>query len=143
MITTSQKQMCLKSCAIFAPLEAETLGVLAEAMEAEVFGNGEEVCVYGEQADCVYVIMEGTLGVFLPGSDQPIRHMKAGDVLGEYGMITGKRTTTIVAVGETTLLSMEYPRFKAFLSRYPDAMYVLLGIAVDRLSKAEAKLYSR
>lgn len=143
MITTGQKQQCLKSCALFAPLAAEALGVLAEAMEAEVFADGEEVCVFGEQADRVYVILDGKLAVFLPGSREPIRHMQAGDVLGEYGMITGKRTTTIAAVGATTLLSMEYPRFKAFLSQYPDAMYALLGVAVDRLSKAEAKLYSR
>jgi CRP-like cAMP-binding protein len=143
MITTNQKQLCLKSCAIFAPLEAETLGVLAEALEAEIFGDGEEVCVFGEQADCVYVIMSGELAVFLPGASQPVRQMKVGDVLGEYGMFSGKRTTTVVSVGESTLLSMEYPRFKAFLSQYPDAMYALLGIAVDRLRKAEATLYAR
>jgi CRP-like cAMP-binding protein len=143
MITTHQKQLCLKSCALFGPLETDSLGVLAEAMEVERFRDGEEVCVYGEQADCVYVILEGTLAVFIPGSEKAIRQMEAGDVFGEYGMFTGRRTTTIVAVGGATLLSMEYPRFKAFLSQYPDAMYLLLGIAVDRLGAAEAKLYSR
>jgi CRP-like cAMP-binding protein len=143
MITTIRRQQCLKGCAMFAPLEAEALGVLAEAMEAELFGDGEEVCAYGEQAECVYVVLEGRLAVFLPGTDRPIRHLEAGDVLGEYGMFTGKRTTTIVAVGGATLLSMEYPRFKAFLSQYPAAMYALLATAVDRLSATEAKLYAR
>ena len=143
MITTNQKQQCLKGCALFAPLAAEALGVLAEAMAAEVFADGEEVCAFGEQADCVYVVMEGKLAVYLPGAAQPIRQMQAGEVLGEYGMFTGKRTTTIVAAGATTLLSMEYPRFKAFLLQYPDAMYQLLGVAVDRLRKAEARLYAQ
>jgi CRP-like cAMP-binding protein len=143
MITTGQKQQCLKGCAIFAPLDAEALGVLAAAMEAERFGDGEEVCAFGEPADCVYVVMEGGLAVFLPGAEQPIRRLEAGDVLGEYGMFTGTRTTTIVAAGATTLLSMPYPRFQAFLTQYPGAMYALLATAVDRLSKAEAKLYGK
>ncbi len=143
MITTVQKQQCLKACAIFASLEAEALGVLAAAMEAEVFGDGEEVCAFGEPADCVYVVMDGELAVFLPGAAQPVRHLGVGAVLGEYGMFTGKRTTTIVAAGRATLLSMEYPRFKAFLSQYPDAMYTLLATAVDRLSAAEAKLRAK
>jgi CRP-like cAMP-binding protein len=142
-LSTIQKQACLKSCPLFAGMEPGTLNVLAEALETEVYSREEEICVHGEEADRVYVIAEGSLAVFLPGADSSIRHMVQGDIFGEYGMFTGARTTTITADVETTLLSMEYSRFKSFLFQYPDAMYELLSVTVDRLGKAEARLRAK
>lgn len=140
MISTAQKQGCLQSCPLFAKLDPGTLGVLAEAVEVERFADGEDVCLHGEEADCVYVIMQGAVSVVLPGADRPVRSMGPGEIFGEYGMFAGLRTTSIFAEGECVLLSMDYPRFKDFLFHYPDAMYRLLAVAVDRLAQVEARV---
>lgn len=139
MISTAQKQACLQSCALFTKLDSGTLGVMAEAVDVERFADGEDVCLHGEEAECVYVIMQGAVAVVLPGADKPIRSMGPGEIFGEYGMFSGIRTTSIFAEGESVLLSMNYTRFKDFLFHYPDAMYSLLAVAVDRLAQAEAR----
>lgn len=138
-LSTAEKQTCLKSCPLFAGLETGTFRILAEALETEVFGPKEEVCVHGEEADRVYIVAAGSLAVYLPGADVPVRRMGPGEIFGEYGMLTGARTTTVVAEVTTTLLSMGYARFKPFLFQYPDAMYKLLAVAVARLGEAEAR----
>jgi CRP-like cAMP-binding protein len=140
MIDTAAKKSCLQTCGLFADLDPSTLGVLAEAMEAESYGADDEVCEYGEQADCVWVIMEGELGVYLPGVEEPVRRMHPGQILGEYGMFGGVRTTTVMAEREAVLLTMDYERFRSFLYQYPQALYRLLEVAVARLEQAEARL---
>lgn len=140
MITTADKQSCLQSCPLFSGLDAGTVGVLAEAMDTEVYADDEVVCLHGEEADRVYVLMSGTLAVYLPGGTQPVRRLDAGSIVGEYGMFSGARTASIRAEGEATVLSMDYGRFRSFLFQFPDLMYKLLAIAVDRLSEAEARL---
>lgn len=140
MLSTAQKQSCLQSCDLFSRLAPATLAVLAEAVDVERYADGEEVCEHGEEADGVYIIMDGTLAVFIPGVEQPVRKMGAGQIFGEYGMFAHVRTATIVSEGESTLLSMEYARFKDFLFQYPEAMYRLLAVAVSRLNEAEARL---
>ncbi len=124
-------------------MDPATMAVLAEVLETEVYEQGEDICVHGEEADSVYVVVDGSLGVYLPDTKTPIRHLGAGTIFGEYGMFTGARTTTVTADEKTTALSMEYSRFKSFLFQYPDAMYKLLAVAVDRLGTAEARLHHK
>ena len=139
MLNTDAKLGCLKSCPFFSRLAPSALGVLAETMEAEQFDDGEVVCLHGEDADRVYVVQQGRLAVVLSGATEPVRHLKPGDILGEYGMFRGTRTTSIHAVGATTLLSLDYARFRSFLFQYPAALYDLLALTVDRLVEAETR----
>jgi CRP-like cAMP-binding protein len=83
--------------------------------------------------------MQGSVAVILPGAKAPVRSMGPGEIFGEYGMFKGVRTTSIVAEKESALLSMDYTRFKDFLFQYPDALYNLLEVAVDRLEQAEKR----
>lgn len=140
MISTADKQACLQSCSLFSGLDAGTLAVLAEAVDTEVYAEQEDVCLHGEQADGVYVVLRGTLGIYLPGGQAPVRTLGPGSIVGEYGMFSGTRTASLRAETETTLLSMDYERFRSFLFQYPEAMYGLLAVAVERLSEAEARL---
>lgn len=140
MITSADRQACLQCCSLFSGLDVGTLAVLAEAFDTESFAEGEDVCLHGEEADCVYVVLRGKLGIYLPGSDRPVRQVGSGAILGEYGMFSGTRTASLRAENETTLLSMGYARFRSFLFQYPAAMYGLLEVAVSRLSEAESRL---
>jgi CRP/FNR family transcriptional regulator, cyclic AMP receptor protein len=139
MLSRAQKMAYLQACPLFSGLDTGTLGVLAETLETERYGAGDEVCVEGEVADRVFVIAEGSLDVYLSGVKTAVRQMAKGDVFGEYGMFKGVRTTSVKASAPCTLLSMDYRRFEDFLSRYPDAMYRLLSVAVSRLEEAEAR----
>jgi CRP/FNR family cyclic AMP-dependent transcriptional regulator len=141
MLTTADKQASLRACPLFAGLPNDALGVLAEALTVEAFGAAEDVCVHGEVADCIYVIHQGSLAVFLPGAATAVRTLAAGDLLGEYGMFTGRRTTTVRALEASTLLSLDHARFRAFLFQVPLAMHRLLELTVRRLQEAEQRLH--
>lgn len=140
MLSKEEKRESLRRCRLFTNLEPTALAVLAEVVEEELFGRDEEVCEAGEAAERVYVIHSGTLAVFLPGTQAPVRKMHAGDVFGEYGLVTGTRTTTIRATEDTVMLSLDYERFRSFLLRYPSALFELFGVTVRRLTEAEEKL---
>ena len=49
-------------------------------------------------------------------------------------MVANKqRLATIRALTDTVLLSLDYERFRAFLLRFPEALFVLFETAVERL----------
>jgi len=140
MLNKDEKRESMRRCRLFAKLEPSTLAVLAEVMEEERFAEDEEVCEAGETAERVYLIHGGELSVFLPNAQEPVRQMGAGEVFGEYGLVTGTRTTTIRAAKDTVMLSMDYERFREFLLRYPTALLEIFKLTVRRLTEAEVKL---
>lgn len=123
----------------FSAVPREHLAVLAEMMEVETFGAGSAVIVAGEAADRVYVLADGVLAVTLD-DETIVRRLHAGDVLGEYGMLTNAvRTATVHADVDSTLLSLDYERFRAYLLRFPEALWVFFERAVRRLVEAERR----
>jgi CRP-like cAMP-binding protein len=50
-------------------------------------------------------------------------------------MSDSKRTASLVSKGVSTLLSLDYPRFKRFLLAFPEASLALLKVEVERLAK--------
>ena len=140
MLETGARLRALKMCEVFSDMPPRDLGLLAEMMVAEKLGPGEELCHAGEPAEHVYVVVTGSLAVFLPNRDSPVRILGPGNVLGEYGLFHGRvRTATVRASAEAELLSLDYIRLHAFLRQSPSAALVLLETAVGRLIEAEMR----
>ncbi|MFO0742297.1 MAG: cyclic nucleotide-binding domain-containing protein [Labilithrix sp.] len=131
----------LAQARVFSQIPRAELAVLAEMMQPESFPKGSTVCEIGEPADRVYVVASGTLSVFLKNGTTPARHLRAGDVLGEYGMVAASaRTATVkVADEDAVLLALDYERFRAYLVRFPEALWVLFEGAAKRLFEAERR----
>lgn len=139
-LPAAQRIEKLASSRIFGSIPRSELEVLGEMMRTEAFRAGSVVAEAGEPADCVFVIVDGTLSVYLPGATTPMRTLGPGDVLGEYGMVTGAvRSATVKADVDATLLSLDYERFKAYLLRFPEALFVLFESAAKRLVEAERR----
>jgi CRP-like cAMP-binding protein len=140
VLDTAARRTSLRSCPLFAGLDSEALNVLAEAVVVETFAPGETVCAHGEPADRAFVIHRGSVAVLLPGGSTPIRHMGRHELVGEYGLFGGVRSSTLVAADEVVLLSVDYPRFQALCFRFPSILFGLLEATVRRLRAAEARL---
>jgi CRP-like cAMP-binding protein len=137
-LSSAQRASVLSQSRVFAALPRSELGVLAEMMRVESFPKDSTVMEAGEPADCVYVVAEGTLAVSVGGKH--VRELGAGSVLGEYGMVgNAVRTATVVAVSDALLLSIDYERFKDYLLRFPEALWVLFEGAAKRLVEAERR----
>ena len=81
-LNTAMKQLVLADCSVFQNLDRAVLSLLAETARAEVFLPGELLVEVDEEADCAFVIIEGRVGVLVPGVDEPIHHMGPGDSVG-------------------------------------------------------------
>lgn len=125
---------------VFAQIPRAELAVLAEMMQPESFTKGSTVFEKGEAADRVYVVASGTLEVFLKDGAPAARRLRMGDVLGEYGMVAASaRTATVrVADDDAVLLALDYERFRAYLVRFPESLWVLFEGAAKRLFEAQS-----
>ena len=66
--------------------------------------------------------------------------IEPGGTVGEYGLFasSASRTATLVARGETRVLSLDYQRFQRFLMAFPEALLALMTLTVDRLVERQA-----
>lgn len=137
-LPTATKLSVLGRCGVFARIPADALGVLAEMVHCETLEPGELLFEQGEPSDRVCVVAQGALSVLVAGKPDPVRIVGPGDLLGEYGMFAGQlRTASARAEEPTTVLSLGYERFRAFLLQFPEATLSLLATAVTRLVEAE------
>jgi CRP-like cAMP-binding protein len=140
VLSAAARAQALAGSSVFSGVPYGDLAALAELMRVESFAANAVVMEAGEIADCVYVVAEGSLSVFLAGSVQAVRRLRPGDVVGEYGIIEGSvRTATVRADGDCVLLSLDYERFREYLQRFPMALWVLFEDAVRRLLAAERR----
>lgn len=139
MDATARRRV-LETTEVFAAVPRADLAVLAEMMSTERYVAGASVVDAGARAELVFVVATGTLSVFLPGRPEAVRRLGAGDVIGEYGMLSeAVRTASVVADEDTILLSLDYSRFRAYLLRFPEALWVLFAGTVERLLDAERR----
>jgi len=139
-LSVDEKVRVLSTCPVFAGAPPGDRRVLAEMMGTERLAAGEALFESGDPSDRIYVVASGSLSVVLPGHAQPVRTLGPGDFLGEYGMFTDMaRTATLRADAAAVLISLDYPRFRAYLLQFPEAALVLLKEAVRRLIALEAR----
>jgi NTE family protein len=108
--------------------------------EADWFSlpGGSQLPREGENDRALFLVVTGSLGVFVHDQDGPLRlvaHVPAGETVGEMSLLTGEAThsATLVALRDTELLRLGAKAFDGLLTRYPRVMLNLLKIVVRRL----------
>jgi CRP-like cAMP-binding protein len=87
----------------------------------------------------MYAVRSGVVEVWLPDEAAAVATMTPPDVVGEYGMFRSEgRTATLVAQTDTEVLELDYRRFKRFLMAFPESMFALMGLTVERLSARQS-----
>jgi len=128
----SERVETLESSEMFSVVPASELRMLAAMFEPVRFVAGSTLCAAGDVADCVYVIGSGTVEIRLH-DHQVIARAGRGGVVGEYGLFeSGLRTATVVATTDCAALRLDYQRFQRFLLAFPESMYALLRLTVNR-----------
>jgi len=99
------KVALLEQLGIFASASRPLLERLASGMQEREFPDGSEIIVQGEDADYLYVLMEGTVEVTSSGEAGgpavPIRTMQAPTYFGEIGILEHiPRTANVTASGD-------------------------------------------
>ena len=136
--TVSEEEMesrlaVLQRSELFGAVPPNEQRILASMFEPVAFSAGEVICGEGDPADCVYVVAAGEVEVELADKWVAAR-VGAGGVVGEYGLFEARhRTATVIARTGVRALRLDYQRFQRFLLAFPEAMYALLGLTVNRL----------
>jgi hypothetical protein len=129
----------LRRVTVFGPVPSADLRILATMFEVERYADGQVICRANEPATCMYTVQSGSVEVVLPGSNASVAVMGPADVVGEYGMFHPEgRTATLVAKGETVMLSLDYQRFKRFLLAFPESMLSMMTLTVGRLQRRQS-----
>lgn len=102
--------------------------ILADASRITVHA-GERLFAAGDEADALYVVLSGRLRAVTDGDDPPrvLRELGPGAAVGELALLTGeRRSASVVAARDSTLLALDRDRFDRLLAERPG---VALGIA--------------
>ena len=106
----------------WALLTDEERAVLSALGRITVFPPGAVMCVEGDPATHVFVLVDGwvkILGVTIDGHEMVLALRGRGDTVGEMaGETTGYRTATVQAVGTVRALIVAYEKFSSFLDAH-------------------------
>ncbi len=108
------------------------------------YSVGEFILRENDVADCAYVIMSGEVGIYkngLKGKIIPLAVLKAGEYLGELGVVTGQtRTAEAIALTPVSVVRITKGILEDELSKAPAWVAALLLGLIERLVRADELL---
>ena len=121
--------------------------VLAGLGRTTVYPPGTVMCVEGDPATHVFVLVDGwvkIVGVTSDGHELTLALRGRGDTVGEVaGETTGHRNATVQAVGTVRALVVPYERFSSFLDAHDGADRAYRRMVTRRWNDAESMLRAR
>ncbi len=109
----------LQDVPLFSLLPPASLAALVECGEVVTFEAGYVVCKEGEEADTMYVILDGRLRVFKEderGHEVELAVRKEGEFVGEMALLDGEpRSATVVCLTPCRLFMLGRPAFMELL----------------------------
>lgn len=128
-------------------LDAPERAILANAARHSSFAPGATICMQGDPATHVFVLVSGwvkVVSVTSDGQELVVALRGNGDVVGELaGEVTGYRTATIYAIDRVRSLVMPHERFADFLDTHPVAGRAYRRTLTQRWSQTAQSLEVR
>lgn len=119
----------------------------------KVFEDGEVVMNQGELGECMYVIQEGKVGVYLErdGEEILVAEPTSGEMIGEMAIFERQpRSATVRALGQAKILTVDRRNFLRRVQEDPSLAFRILETLshrvrelneeVGRLRREEAQL---
>ena len=121
--------------------------VLSDLGRMSVFPPGGTLCVEGDPATHVFILLAGwvkVLSVTSEGHEMVLGLRGQGDIVGEVaGEATGYRTATVQATGTVRALIVGHDKFSSFLDSYLGASQAYRRFLTQRWSDTAAMLRRR
>jgi voltage-gated potassium channel len=118
----------------FEHLAAARIAEIAAMLQPQVASPGETVVRQGDQADCMYFLISGTVVVKLPGDGV---YLHAGDFFGEIALLTDQpRTATVIASTTCQLLVLRVNDFRGLMEAHEDLRESISQVAAERQAVA-------
>jgi hydrophobe/amphiphile efflux-3 (HAE3) family protein len=135
-----------RSIPVFRGLSATQARIAALMTSIRTYPQGHRLMRMGEEGDALYIVIDGVLAATAPGEKGPVQlsTAKRGDVVGEVGLIQGKRSADVEALTDVRLIRLTSRNLDRLKRRYPRTgaqIYENLSrILADRLVRATERL---
>ena len=122
---------------LFSGLDRATLDGLAQLCRPVDMKAGEVLFRQGDGSDGCYIVLDGVLSIYAQspeGDETLLALLRAGDVIGEMGLIDGMpRSATATTLKPCLLAFLDTSNFNRFAADYPAVYRQMLGIVSTRL----------
>ena len=106
--------------------------LFAHETEPVRLAPGEILFRTGDTADCMYVVIEGSLVVLV--GDKVVENSPRGSIIGEMALIDhSPRGATVTAREHTTLAKIDERRFQRVIQQNPFFATHVMKVLVDRI----------
>lgn len=130
----------LKTIPYFETFNDSDIHQLLEMGHQEVFYPGDYICHEDEPGDAFFVILHGSVDVFVAKLDKCLTQLQAGDFFGELSLLLGiPRTATVRTREDTLVFVLDRQGLQELLQQYPD----LAEAIAQALQDHQAELASR
>jgi CRP-like cAMP-binding protein len=117
----------VRTLPLFSKFSERELKETVISSTVRTFRAGDEIIANGDTATCIYVIIDGEVGVKRHAME--FFNLGPGEYFGELGALTGlPRTITVVALDRCALLAIP----ASFLDEGPPACQLLLKTTLTR-----------
>ncbi len=139
-----QRLAVIRDVSLFAPLNEDERAHLAAELESWPFAGESLVCRQGDEADSLFVLARGKLGVFHEdshGARQKLAELDAPAYFGEMGLLLGQpRAATIIAQTEALCYRVRRHSFDAILRNRPQIIEGLSRALAERQAQNDSRL---
>jgi CRP/FNR family cyclic AMP-dependent transcriptional regulator len=139
-IVTSLVQL-LEQAPLFSVLHPEDLRGLAGRFSQVRYGRGETIFREGEPADCLFLIDQGVVKLFMGSPGGPellIAFLGRGQIFGELGLLDrGPRAMNAKAMDGSTVFALQSEVLWGVLDERPALARRLLELMARRLRRAD------
>lgn len=130
----------LESIPLFSKLNVLSMRALAQASSFREIEKGEILFFQLDPSELVYLVRSGNISITLnspDGRDMVINEMRAGDMFGELGILTGQlRSTSAIARIDSEILAIPRQAFLRILDEEPLFTRRLLNMTAIRLQRS-------
>lgn len=134
--STIERVLLLKGVDLFSRIPSEDLAAVAAVASEVHLDAGETFIRQGDAGDCLYLLVEGEVGIVLPGVGR-VAVRKAGTSVGEMAILTGQpRSADCVALTEVTALRIDREDFADLLVDQPPVALGIIDVLARRLGEA-------
>lgn len=129
----------LAQAPLFAALDAESAGMLAERLTTRTVARSHVVFQEGDDGDRLFLVIDGKVKISraaTDGRENLLAVLGASEMFGELSLFDpGPRTATVTTVTESTLASLDHDDLRPLLTERPGVAVQLLQALAQRLRR--------
>src|SRR3954454_12995129 len=129
---------------LFEGLSDEDRDALAERLDEKSYKAEETVFSKGDQGSSMYIVLQGSVQIFLPPPDKEtppvvLKDVRTGEYFGELSLFDDKpRSASVKATVDTVLLELTRDQLGDHLHKSKNAALAILSEMANRLRETNA-----